>query len=207
MSLTVSNNGTGGFTELEPGSYLARCIRLIDIGTQAGGEYQGKKVKDKKQVVIMWELPTEIIEEGDYAGNPRTISQFYTASTNEKAKLRKDLEAWRGKAFTQDEIDAFNLIGILGVPCMLSIGHKASGKAEVKSVSKVPKGMTCPPQILPSVAFDLSEWIAGNPEMNKVYADLSDGMRGMIDKSLEVKNGISGGSEDPGPQEGDEPAF
>lgn len=112
---------------------------------------------------------------------------FYTASLSEKANLRKHLEAWRGKKFTPEELEGFSLTNILGAPCMLSVIHSDQGKAKISSVSQIPKGMTCPKQMLPSVVFDLSAYLAGDPAMVKVYEDLSKGIKGKVGEALEFK--------------------
>ena len=118
MSLTVKETGEG-FKQVAPGTYPARCIKVIDLGTQHG-EYQGKPTT-KQQIMVTWELPTELIEEGDFAGQPYAVSKFYTASLGEKANLRKDLEAWRGRAFTETELAGFDVKAILGKSCMVTI--------------------------------------------------------------------------------------
>ena len=64
--------------------------------------------------IFMWELPGEEIEiEGEM--KPRAISETYTNSLGEKANLRKMLENWRGRAFTQEEMDGFDLRNVLGL--------------------------------------------------------------------------------------------
>jgi hypothetical protein len=82
-----SDSGGGKEFEAAPiGNHVGRCIGLIDIGTQQG-EYQGKTTHARK-VVVRWELPNELISEGDWAGKPFVVSKFYTASLSEKANLR-----------------------------------------------------------------------------------------------------------------------
>ena len=179
MSLTVDEKTT--FKSVEPGTYVARCIRLIDIGTQHN-EYQGRK-QSKKQVIITWELPTELISEGEYEGQPYIVSRFYTASLGEKANLRKDLEAWRGRAFTQKELEGFSLKNILDKPCLLSIVHNEDGRARVGGVMALTKGMTVPDRINPLISFDISEWD------DVVFAELSDGIKELIKKSDEYSKG------------------
>src|SRR3990167_3685661 len=68
-------------------------------------EREGKKFK-QHQVVLAFEV-AETADEGPFAGNRMTISKFYTLSLSEKANLRKDLEGWRGKSFTESELEGF----------------------------------------------------------------------------------------------------
>lgn len=153
--MKVSDKG-GGFEQIAPGTYVARCIRLIDIGTQKG-EYQGKP-NSRRQVVIAWETPDQLMSEGDSAGKPFIVSNFYTASLGEKANLRHDLVAWRGREFTEEELEGFDLKNILGKTCMLSIVQNDKHKSIVKGVMALPKGATVPPQVNPTLYFSLDEF-------------------------------------------------
>lgn len=133
----------GGSAPIEPGSYAARCYAMAHIGT-IKDTFQGKPITSNK-VRIFWELPDELIEI-DGEEKPRHISKEYTLSLSNKANLKKDLEAWRGKQFTEAELEKFDITGVVGVECMLSIVNKKSESngniyANIASVSKPPKGM------------------------------------------------------------------
>src|SRR4051812_4472100 len=121
MGRYAQDNGGGDFQSAPVGTHIARCIRLIDLGTQQG-EWMGKPTH-KNQVLVMWELPNEMMqtEDGD---KPFIVSKFYTNSLGEKANLRKDLTTWRGRDFTDDELNKFDLQTILGAACMLSVVPK-----------------------------------------------------------------------------------
>lgn len=144
-----SDNGGGDFEQAPAGTHVARCIRLIDIGTQFG-EFQGKPNALRK-VVVTWELPNELMTEGDFAGKPFLVNKWYTASLGEKANLRKDLVNWRGREFTDDELKGFEAKKILGTTCMLSLTPNDKGKVRVTGVMKLPKGSEAPPQDRKSV--------------------------------------------------------
>lgn len=177
-----SDSGGGDFQQPPVGTHVARCIKIIDIGTQRG-EYQGKATI-KRQCIIGWELPSELMTEGDYAGKPFTVSRFYTASLGEKANLRKDLANWRGRDFTKEELQGFEAKNILGKPCMLSLTTNEKGRVQVSGVMALPKAMQVPEQINQSVFFSL-EWGEFNPIL---YDSLSDGIKKLIQVSPEYKN-------------------
>ncbi len=200
MSLTATDSG-GEFKSVENGTYVARCIKLIDLGTQHG-EYQGKPVV-KRQVLITWELPTELIEGGDYDGQPYAMSKFYTASTNEKSILRKDLESWRGRTFTDEEINCFDITAIVGKACMISVVKNDKGKTKVSGVMALPKGMICPEQINPTVVFDMDIFDKA------VWDSLSDGIKKIIEQSDEyqVRHGHGVQIEEPPPYDADNIPF
>ena len=178
MSLKVQEGGE--FKSVDAGTYPARCIKVIDLGTQHG-EYLGI-AQIKKQVLITFELPTELIESGEWAGSPYSISKFYTASLGEKATLRHDLEAWRGRPFTEDELKGFDLKNVLGKPCMISVIKTDTGKSKINSVMAVMKGMTVPDAINTFVYFDIDEWDNG------IFIGLTDGIKKIIMQSDEASD-------------------
>lgn len=181
-----SDTGGGDFEQPPIGSHAARCVKVIDIGTQKG-EYQGQPTY-KRQVIIAWELPTELISTGDFKGKPFLVSKFYTASLSEKANLRKDLANWRGRDFTAEELSGFDSKNILGKACMLSVIHNDKKKARVSGVMQIPKGLPVPDQVNETVFFSLENFD------QKVYDSLSDGYKRMIELSPEyqhLKHGVS----------------
>ena len=113
MGFIASDNGGGDFKKVPQGVHMARCYSLIDMGTQLVRSQHGDKELHK--IRIAWELFGEDEEgnpltvERDGKTLPMTISKSYTLSLNEKANLRKDLESWRGKQFTDDEAKGFDI--------------------------------------------------------------------------------------------------
>jgi hypothetical protein len=153
MLIKGSNNTE--FASCPEGSHIARCIKVIDLGTQKG-EYEGKVTMNRK-IMITWELPLELIQEGELKGKPFGISQFYTAKLGDKARLRADLKNWRGRDFTPEELNGFEIKQILGKPCMVSV-VKNGEYTNVASVMALPKGMSCPDLVNPIVYFSMDEY-------------------------------------------------
>lgn len=137
MSLIVSANQASTFSPIPDGTYLAVCSMLVDIGEQ----YNERHKKSVKQVVIEWEIPDETYTTSDGKEKPKHVRKFYTLSLNEKSALRKDLAAWRGRDFTADELESFDLRNIVGKSCLVNITHNDSGYEVVTSVMALPKGM------------------------------------------------------------------
>lgn len=184
MGRYSSDSGGGSFTPAPVGTHVARCFRIIDLGTQHG-EYKGKPTR-RNQVLVSWELPDELIEiEGEE--RPATTSRFYTNSLGEKANLRKDLESWRGRSFTDDELRKFDLESILGKPCMLTVVGGDNGKTKVATVSGLPKNTKCPEQVNDTFSFWLDEF-----DHNK-FDELSDGLKKIIQSSEEYPQIVNGG--------------
>jgi hypothetical protein len=174
MGLTVSSSG-GDFKHAPAGTHVARCIRLIDIGTQHG-EYQGTP-NVRHQIIMMFELPNEMTDEG----KPYVVSRFYTASLGKKATLRHDLEQWRGRAFNESELMAFKLPALLGKLCMLSIVEKDGGGTKIGGVMAAPKGTTATAAVNEPYYFDMDEWD------QKRFDAFTDGIKNLIQKSDEYK--------------------
>lgn len=182
------DSGGSEFEQAPVGSHIARCVKLIDIGTQQS-EYQGKATY-KRQVIIGWELPNALMTEGEYAGKPFTVSKFYTASLSEKANLRKDMENWRGKTFTDQELMGFDSKNILDKGCMVSVTLNEKNKARVTGVMALPKGVPLPDRVSELVYFSL-ERSDFNPA---VFESLSEGYKKMIRLSPEYQELTKPGS-------------
>lgn len=153
----IATEGESKLKQIAPaGTFAARCIQVVDLGTQSTPFGESHKVR------ISWEIPTETAVFDEKKGQqPFMLSKDYTLSLYEKANLRHDLESWRGKAFTEEQLSGFDIASLLGVPCLLSVLHKPSKDnktyANVSAISALPKGMTVPPQINPSVQYNVSE--------------------------------------------------
>lgn len=177
MSLTLTESATT--FELPPaGPQAARCIRLIDLGTQTS-DYQGEQ-RQARKVLLTWRLA-----ETRSDGEPFLVSRRFTASLHEKSALRAFLKSWRGRDFTPDELSAFDLRKLLGAPCLLNLTHsERAGRdyADIASISPVPKGMAAPPPLgeLESVLLDLSD-----PSTFTALDDLSDRLVEQIQSSPE----------------------
>jgi hypothetical protein len=161
--IKATNKGGSNYEPIAAGTYAARCYQMIHIGT-AEENILGQ-VKKLNKVRITWELPTETkVFKEENGEQPHVISKEFTLSMNEKATLRKFLEGWRGKSFTEKEAESFDITVLLGKPCMLSIIHKQAKNgntyAEISSVSSVPKGMNVPEQFNESkeLNYDKFDW-------------------------------------------------
>jgi hypothetical protein len=141
-------------TDFEPvptGMQQAVCAMVCDIGTHKG-EYQGKETM-RHQVIILWELE-EKKKEGQWAGEPFYLSKFYTLSLGKDANLRKDLESWRGKPFTTEELQGFDIENLIGANCLLNVIEDKE-KAKISAISPLVKGM---PKIKQTMTEE-PEWV------------------------------------------------
>jgi hypothetical protein len=178
--MILTETSSANFTPCPAGTFLARCCQIIDMGTQQV-EYQGE-AKPAHKVLIRF----EILDRDTYtdSGGAYTVSKRYTASLHEKAALRRDLETWRGAKFTDAELQRFDLAGVLGKTCLLSVVHETKGDrtfANIAGVMKAPKGMTGSEPSEPLVHFDLAapDW--------QVFDRLGDKLKAQIAASPEFK--------------------
>lgn len=164
MSMIAKNEGGTEIEKLEDGVYTAISSMLVDLGIQNNEKF-GKK---QRKFIIVWNIVGEFIElNGEQ--RPRVISKEYTMSLSEKSTLRKDLQAWRGKTFTAEELEGFLLNNILNVPCQLQIlNEEKNGKTytNIASIMAMPKGMTVE-KLDKTVVFDTYE-----PETWKTFREI-----------------------------------
>lgn len=139
------------YEAIPTGTQQAVCAMVCDIGTHIG-DYQGKQIK-RRQVVVIWQLD-EKKKEGDFAGEPFQVSKFYTLSLDQKANLRKDLESWRGRPFTAEELQGFDLENLIGANCMLNLIEEKE-KVKISAIMPLYKGMAKIKQTL----TEEPEWI------------------------------------------------
>lgn len=154
MSLKMPNKGGGDFQRPPAGTTLGICYGVIDIGLQQT-TYQGL-VNVKPQVILLFEMCNELMDDG----RPFGVSKVYTASMHEKAKLRLDIQSWRGKAMTDEEADDFNLVNVLGKAALLNITETVKGDrtyTNIAGISPVMKGMTVPQPHNTLVVYDMDD--------------------------------------------------
>lgn len=156
IKIIATEGNTTKWEPVEAGTHLARCVRMVHIGTVMES-YGNEPAKPKNKVFLTWEFPTMLIEGGEYDGKPRVISKEYTLSLHPKTTLCKHLVAWRGKSFSPKEAEAFDITKLLGVPCMITVVHNEVGDkvyANIGSISGLPKGLEAPAQVLETMAVN-----------------------------------------------------
>jgi hypothetical protein len=187
MSFIVEDT-YGDFERCPSGVHLARCYRIIDLGTQKS-EYMGQ-TKFLRKVSLGWEVHgtdddgKKILMKD---GRPFAIFKNYTLSWSEKSNLRIELQSWRGKPFSTDEMRRFDLKNILGAWCMLNVVDRPSRDgtktySNINGITPVPsaiKSLGMPEAVNPSEIFNLQE-----PDL-KLYSTFSQNLKDKIAASPE----------------------
>lgn len=188
MAFIAKDSGGGDFKKVPAGAYIGRCYSLIDLGTQLTSGQYGEKLQHK--IRIGWELfgedeqgnPLTVLVDGKEM--PMTINKSYTVSLHEKAGLRKDLAAWRGKDFTDEEAKSFDVSKLLGAYCMVNATtSETNGKTytNVAGLTPLPGALknAKPAAVHEPVVFDLDK-----PDM-KVFNTFHEKLQEAIKKSPE----------------------
>ena len=148
------------------GTHIARCIWVIDLGHQKS-EFMGK-TKVLPKILMCFEL---LGEEKMEDGRPFTLSRRFTLSLGDKSALRPVLESWRGRKFTREELDGFDVRNCCGKYAMVTVTHDVDGEKEyanIASVAAIPKGLTLPDGVNDTITYVIEEGerpnIVGLPE-------------------------------------------
>ena len=155
-NLTAPYTESKSFEPAPAGWHPARCFAVIDLGTQWSDTY-GKEVH---YVRIGWELPTCLRDDN----RPYAIYSRFTLSAHQKATLRKTIESWRGRAYTEQELKqkgGLPLDKLPGQTAYINVVHApakdGSGDvyANVGGIGPLPKEIKCPAAVNEQLVFSL----------------------------------------------------
>ena len=187
MSLTARDSGGGSFTPVSPGMHLARCYRIVDMGTQKT-EFQGQ-AKHLQKVMLQFEVHGEDDNGKPLVtakGEPMSISKNFTLSLAEKATMRKDLQAWRGRDFTPEELRGFELKNVLGAWAMITaskaLGNNGKEYTNIVSINPVPVAIKRGG--MPEGFNKLAMFVISNPDM-ELFETFGNGLKEKITSSPE----------------------
>lgn len=193
MGFIAKDKGNADFKRIPPGSYIARCYLLVDMGEQLSDGKFGQSVQHK--IRLGWEVFGEdetgapLTVEIDGVQRQMTIGKTYTLSLNEKAGLRKDLTSWRGRDFSAEELEGFDITNILNVYCMLNITtSEKDGKTytNISAITPLPSALknAKPTPDHEPIMFNLDEpdwqvfealpeWLSDTIKKSPQYAELA----------------------------------
>lgn len=191
MSFFVSEP-QGVYEPIPNGSYPAICYLIADIGEHWQEPMEkGKEGRWQRQIVIGWEVQNVKEDEPDKV---YYIHSFYSASLGKNSNLRRDLANWRGKEFTPEELQNFDLRNVLRAPCLLQIASKTkkdgTQRDAVTGIGKLPRGM----QALPpkqEFLFDIEQDLDRLEEMPKIVQTCVKTSRQMQEMNATVSDPAS----------------
>lgn len=183
----VGNGGNGGNrvpqANIEPGTYPARLVQIIDLGLQAQRPYQGKDKPPAQEIMLTYELVDTFMldEDGkELEDKPRWISEtlpFYGLYAD-KAKSTQRYNALDPNG----EYDG-DFSKAIGQPVNVTIVNNAVGDKVYDNVATIstmrPRDADkCPELVNPSKLFDLDD-----PDM-EVFNALPEWLRDKIKGNL-----------------------
>jgi len=190
--MIVSKSSGSDIEPVPAGLHPAILIWQVDIGSQ-----ENKKFNNwQRKVMLTWEIPGERIET-EKGNQPRVITKTYTASLSEKSHLYTDMVSWRGKSFSEQELQGFDLATALGRQCQINVVHAdVNGKTYANVATILPyKGPMMKPEN-PVIGYDievhglripenLPEWIQKKIMESPEYKALTNATTSELDGSTE----------------------
>lgn len=153
------------FTPCPEGLHVAVC------------KYVGKKLIDSKfgkasMMRFVFQIDEEVPGRGQRFQIQRLYSQKMSKSGKQIAHLRRDLESWRGRAYTDEEenrwpIEGFDFDAVEGHGCQINVLHKNENGniyANISGIMPLPKGVTDPPFALDWYDGEMDRWVADTLE-------------------------------------------
>ena len=192
MSLNSNDLPAGGGTEfepMEPGTYPARTVCMIDLGLQDGGSWQDKKKPPVNKIALTYEFVDEWLKDedgNDMKDKPKWLTEmmpFYSLGAD-KAKSTK-----RYLALDPKNVHEGDFSMILDVPCMVTVVHNPNKKKPGQVWENI-AGVTamrekdaakCDPLVNDTLIFDLDD-----PDV-EVFTKLPKFIQAEIKKGLEYE--------------------
>lgn len=200
----IGNGPKGKFTpqaNIEPGTYPARIVQILDLGLQAQRPYQGQEKAPVNEISITYELVDEFMK--DDQGNaiedkPRWISEtlpFYGLYAD-KAKSTQRYNALDPEGTYDGDFSQ-----LIGTPCNVTVVNNKSGDKIYDNVATISTmrqrdADKCPELVNPPKVFDLD-----SPDL-EVFNALPEWLRDKIKGNLKYKGSaleqlLAGGGEKP----------
>jgi hypothetical protein len=116
----IAKENKGEFSTAPEGLHSAVCCDVVDQGmvtTQWG---------ESHRIQIRWQL-----EDLDpKTQKPYLVMRGFRLSLHEKSSLRPLLESWRGKKFSPEDLEGFDLERLIGVNCQVQIIHTVASQGK-----------------------------------------------------------------------------
>ncbi len=162
---------------VEPGVYMAVCIGFIDLGEQYSEKFKSYTNKG----MYVWELPGETIEI-DGEQKPRQLSKEFTISASNKSNLRKFIETWNSKNYSDEDFMEFDVFEQVGKPCQLNVVlNETKEYSNVDNLMPIPRGFPAPTTDTKLIKWDMDAW------NDEVFQELPEWIQEKIKKSTQYQ--------------------
>ena len=160
---------------VEPGVYMAICIGCVDLGEQYNETFKNHSNK----CLYIFELIGETIEV-DGEMKPRQLSKEFAISSSSKSNLRKFIESWNGKSYTDDDFMELDLFDQIGKSCQINVVlNDTKEYANIDNLMPLPRGVPAFTTETAPVRWDMSAWD------DEIFKTLPEWIQDKIKKSTE----------------------
>lgn len=146
----LAKDNSQQFDPVPQGVHPARCFQVLDLGTQKR-VWNGEE-KARHELRLVFELLGKDKRDDE---KPFTIAKTFTLSLAENSALRPFLESWRGKPFTAEELDGFDISKLIGAYGSINVLHEKKNDktyANIAAIMPLPKAQQ-PDAVNPNVVF------------------------------------------------------
>jgi len=138
--IVATGNSSAQYKSHDEGQFVGQQVDTIALGEKVE-DFPGTSPKLTPKCALVFRTG-EKNELGDFID----VSKEFSVSMNEKANLRKFLEQWRGKTYTEEQVkEGVPLHKLTGNYALLTVSHKTSkaGRtyAAIEACVGVPKQM------------------------------------------------------------------
>lgn len=168
LNAKTAAGGGGGmnYTPLDPGTYPARLVQLVDVGLQNQRPYQGQEKPPAREIMFTYEFVDEFMldEDGqEQEDKPRWISEFMPLFNLESERAKS---THRYKALDPTLEHDGDFTQLMGTPIMVTIvQNPGKGKNQGKIFENIAEvtpmrekdARRCPELVNEPVVFDLED--------------------------------------------------
>lgn len=193
------------YTPVDPGTYPARLVSLVDLGLQAQREFQGEPKAPAREIALTYELVDEFMKDEDDKPDPkkpRWITEIlpFHPLNSEKAKSTK-----RYLVFDPNKEADGDWVQHLGKPVNVTIIHNPGKNGRIyENVSAIsamrPKDAEkCEPLVNDIVTFDFDA--PDKQVFDKLPKFLKDKLQGSLEYAGSALEKLVGKASTPAKQE------
>lgn len=194
MALNAKKAGGAASTRVEqdnldPGSYPARLVQIIDLGLQPQRPYQGKDKPPMPEIMLTYELVDVFMKDEDgkeLEDKPRWISETIPFHNLRAEKAKSTIRYYSFDPNEEFEGDFTKLIGMPITVTVINnkVGEKVYDNVATTSAMRAKDAAKCPDLVNPAKVFTLDE-----PDMD-IFNALPGWLQDKIKGNLEYEGSV-----------------
>lgn len=194
MGLYAPSSNNANFIRENPpvGMSMARIFRIAELGTHLKKGFQGAPDKMQRQIRIDFELPLDLMTQGDLAGKPFCVGETFAFSVHEKSGLRKKILNMLVPRMDDAKAKTFDLSKLIGTCCLVNLVESIVGDkpyVNIATVTPLMKGQKIPDDAPanPQMVYSLGD--------NQAFQKLPKWIQNKIMESAEMMHGEATGTD------------